>query len=87
MKRFFLYLLVTGLGLGFIICPIAVSETTQQKRIAVLYFEDDSRFDSPTGCGCVPGFIGNIISSKKRWDLEAGFYENAESETRRNEHV
>lgn len=73
MKRFFSYLLVVGLSLGFIICPIAVSKTTPKKRIAVLYFEDNSRFDSPTGCGCVPGFIGNIFSSKKRWDLEAGF--------------
>ncbi len=73
MKRFFSYLWVAGLSLGFIICPIAVSETTPKKRIAVLYFEDNSRFDSPTGCGCVPGFIGNIFSSKKRWDLEAGF--------------
>ncbi len=73
MKRFFLYLLVAGLSLGFIICPIVVGETTPKKRIAVLYFEDNSRFDSPTGCGCVPGFIGNIISKKKRWDLEAGF--------------
>ena len=73
MKRFFSYLLVAGLSLGFIICPIAVSETTPKKRIAVLYFQDNSRFDSPTGCGCIPGFIGNIFSSKKRWDLEAGF--------------
>ena len=73
MKRFFSYLFVAGLSLGFIICPIAVSETTPKKRIAVLYFEDNSRFDSPTGCGCIPGFIGNIFSSKKRWDLEAGF--------------
>ena len=73
MKRFFLYLFVAGLSLGFIICPIAVSETTPKKRIAVLYFEDKSRFDSATGCGCVPGFIGNIISKKKRWDLESGF--------------
>ena len=73
MKRFFSYLLVVGLSLGFIICPIAVSKTTPKKRIAVLYFEDNSRFDSPTGCGCIPGFIGNIISKKKRWDLAAGF--------------
>lgn len=73
MKRFFSYLFVAGLSLGFIICPIAVSETTPKKRIAVLYFEDNSRFDSPTGCGCIPGFIGNIFSTKKRWDLESGF--------------
>ena len=73
MKRFFSYLLVVGLSLGFIICPIVVSEAASKKRIAVLYFEDNSRFDSPTGCGCIPGFIGNIVSKKKRWDLEAGF--------------
>ena len=52
---------------------IAVSDATPKKRIAVLYFEDHSRFDSPTGCGCVPTFIGNLFSTKKRWDLEAGF--------------
>ena len=73
MKRFCSYLLVVGLSLAFIICPIVVSEAASKKRIAVLYFEDNSRFDSPTGCGCIPGFIGNIFSSKKRWDLEAGF--------------
>ena len=44
------------------------------KRIAVLYFNDYSQFDSPTGCGCIPGVIGEIFSGKKRlWDLEAGF--------------
>ncbi len=43
------------------------------KRVAVLYFEDHSRFDSSTGCGCVPNFIGKIFGTKKKWDLEAGF--------------
>ena len=52
---------------------VAVSEATPRKRIAVLYFEDHSRFDSSTGCGCVPTFIGNIFGTKKGWDLEAGF--------------
>ena len=73
MKRFFSYLLVVGFSLGVIICAVGVSEAAPKKRIAVLYFEDNSRFDSPTGCGCVPSFIGNIFSTKKRWDLEAGF--------------
>ena len=73
MKRFFSYLLVVGFSLGFIIGTAAVSEATTKKRVAVLYFEDNSRFDSPTGCGCVPNFIGNLFSTKKRWDLEAGF--------------
>lgn len=73
MKRFFSYLLLVGFSLGFIISTAAVSEAAPKKRIAVLYFEDNSRFDSPTGCGCIPGFIGNIFSTKKRWDLEAGF--------------
>ena len=73
MKRIFSYLLVIGFGLCFVIGPVAVSDATTKKRIAVLYFEDHSRFDSPTGCGCIPSFIGNLISKKKRWDLEAGF--------------
>ena len=73
MKRFFSYIYVAGLSLCFMIGTIAVSEATPKKRIAVLYFEDHSRFDSPTGCGCVPTFIGNIFGTKKRWDLEAGF--------------
>ncbi|MDE0683579.1 MAG: hypothetical protein OXI63_11735 [Candidatus Poribacteria bacterium] len=73
MKRFFSYLLLVGFSLGFIISTAAVSEATPKKRVAVLYFEDNSRFDSPTGCGCIPSFIGNIFSTKKRWDLEAGF--------------
>ena len=73
MKRFFSYLLLVGFSLGFIISTAAVSEATAKKRVAVLYFEDNSRFDSPTGCGCIPSFIGNIFSTKKRWDLESGF--------------
>ena len=73
MKRFFSYIYVAGFSLCFMIGTIAVSDATPKKRIAVLYFEDHSRFDSPTGCGCVPTFIGNIFGTKKRWDLEAGF--------------
>ncbi|MCE2415339.1 hypothetical protein J4G07_15210 [Candidatus Poribacteria bacterium] len=66
-------LFVIGFSLCFMIGAITVSDATPKKRIAVLYFEDHSRFDSPTGCGCVPAFIGNLFSTKKRWDLEAGF--------------
>ena len=62
-----------GFSLCFVIGTVAVGETAPKKRIAVLYFEDHSRFDSPTGCGCIPGFIGNLFGTKKRWDLEAGF--------------
>ncbi len=73
MKRFFSYLLLVGFSFGFILGSVRLGEATTKKRIAVLYFQDSSRFDSPTGCGCVPGFIGAIFSTKKRWDLEAGF--------------
>lgn len=73
MKRFFSYLLLVGFSFGFILGSVSLGEATTKKRIAVLYFQDSSRFDSPTGCGCVPGFIGAIFSTKKRWDLEAGF--------------
>lgn len=73
MRRFYSRLLLVGFSLFFIIGFAAVSDATTKKRIAVLYFEDHSRFDSPTGCGCIPSFIGNMVSTKKRWDLEAGF--------------
>lgn len=73
MKRFFSYLLLVGFSLYFIIGTISVSDASAKRRVAVLYFEDDSRFDSSTGCGCVPGFIGKIFGTKKRWDLQAGF--------------
>ena len=73
MKRYCSHLLLVGFSLCFIIGMVAVSDATTKKRIAVLYFEDHSRFDSPTGCGCIPSFIGNMVTTKKRWDLEAGF--------------
>ena len=73
MKRFFSYLLLAGFSLYFIIGISSVSDATAKQRVAVLYFEDHSRFDSTTGCGCIPGFIGKIFGTKKRWDLEAGF--------------
>lgn len=44
-----------------------------EKRVAVLYFKDNSNFDDPVGCGCIPNFVGVIFSTKKMWDLEAGF--------------
>ncbi len=73
MRRFCTHLLFVGFSLCFIIGSAAVSDATTKKRIAVLYFEDHSRFDSATGCGCIPSFIGNMVTTKKRWDLEAGF--------------
>ncbi|MDD9973286.1 MAG: hypothetical protein OXU27_04735 [Candidatus Poribacteria bacterium] len=73
MKRIFSYLLVMGFSLCFVIGTVVVGEAAPKKRIAVLYFEDHSRFDSPTGCGCIPSLIGNLFSTKKRWVLEAGF--------------
>ena len=47
------------------------------KRVAVLYFEDHSRFDDPTGCGCLPaiGPLGKIFGGRKKnkWQLAEGF--------------
>lgn len=49
------------------------------KRVAVLYFEDHSRFDHPTGCGCIPtGPFGKLFGGRKhhkRWILKEGFIE------------
>ena len=49
------------------------------KRVVVLYFEDHSRFDHPTGCGCIPtGPFGRLFGGRnhhKRWHLKEGFVE------------
>lgn len=73
MRRFCSHLLLVAFSLCFVIGTVAVSDAASKKRIAVLYFEDHSRFDSPTGCGCIPSFIGNMVSTQKRWDLGEGF--------------
>ncbi len=44
-----------------------------EKRVVVLHFKDSSNFDDPVGCGCIPNFVGAVFSTKKMWDLEAGF--------------
>jgi len=69
------FVAVTSIILSLIVLTIPDSFAAS-KRIAVLYFDDHSQFDSPTGCGCIPGFIGAIFSGKgKLWDLKAGFTE------------
>ena len=49
------------------------------KRVVVLHFEDHSRFDHPTGCGCIPtGPFGKFFGGRKghtRWHLKEGFTE------------
>ena len=49
------------------------------KRVVVLYFEDHSRFDHPTGCGCIPtGPFGVLFGGRnhhKKWHLKEGFVE------------
>ncbi len=81
MKRYCQILLLTLL-IYSAFSLVAVAEdantTTEKphpstKRIAVLYFEDNSNFDLSTGCGCVPNFIGIIFGTKKKWNLETGF--------------
>ena len=84
MKRYFQILLITILSYSaiFLLAVAVVDANTttdteephpSTKRIAVLYFEDNSNFDSSTGCGCVPNFIGIIFGTKKKWNLETGF--------------
>ncbi len=86
MKRTISLFLIMVFGVYLVLDIVAYGNTTtattptaknnsqpSTKRVAVLHFEDKSNFDSPTGCGCVPNFIGYIFSTKKHWDLEAGF--------------
>ncbi|MDE0316335.1 MAG: hypothetical protein OXM61_15670 [Candidatus Poribacteria bacterium] len=81
MKRFISILFLMGFGVCLLTSAVSFSDATtattephpSTKRVAVLDFEDNSRFDSSTGCGCVPNFIGKIFGTKKKWNLEAGF--------------
>jgi hypothetical protein len=52
------------------------SSETGSRRVAVLYFDDHSRFDSPTGCGCIPNPVGRLFGSggkHTKWNLKTGF--------------
>ena len=79
MKRFISFIFLIGLSVCFVFPAVSYGEAAtaephpSAKRIAVISFEDQSRFDSSTGCGCMPNFIGKIFGTKKKWDLEAGF--------------
>ena len=56
---------------------LAPSSFAMPKRVVVLYFEDHSRFDHPTGCGCIPtGPFSPLFGGRnqhKRWHLKEGF--------------
>ena len=58
---------------------LAPSSFAAPKRVVVLYFEDHSRFDHPTGCGCIPtGPFSPLFGGRtghKRWHLKEGFTE------------
>ena len=88
MNRFLAYLSILFFSIYMIVGFAAINEATtdntneattekqphpSEKRVAVLYFKDKSNFDDPVGCGCIPNFVGTIFSTKKMWDLEAGF--------------
>lgn len=67
-----------AVALGFLIL-LAPSSLAVPKRVVVLYFEDHSRFDHPTGCGCIPtGPFSPLFGGRKhhkRWHLKEGFTE------------
>ncbi|MCE2395658.1 hypothetical protein J4G02_13845 [Candidatus Poribacteria bacterium] len=58
---------------------LAPSSFAAPKRVVVLYFEDHSRFDHPTGCGCIPtGPFSGLFGGRnhhKKWYLKEGFTE------------
>lgn len=78
MKPNLTFIIIIALALITIIIlpqPISAGLT---KRVAVVYFEDHSHFDSPTGCGLIPAgpfkfLFGSGDKTRQRWNLEAGF--------------
>ena len=69
-------LTLAALFLLTVFLAVATAEM-ESKRVAVLYFENHSLFNSSTGCGFIPvGPIEYFWGRKKRaneWDLEVGF--------------
>ena len=70
------------LAAAIVMCLLIVlvpSSFGVSKRVVVLYFEDHSRFDHPTGCGCIPtGPFSGLFGGRKhhkRWHLKEGFTE------------
>lgn len=63
----------------FLLILLAPSSFAAPKRVVVLYFDDHSRFDHPTGCGCIPtGPFSGLFGGRKhhkRWHLKEGFIE------------
>ena len=75
-------LLSKCLAVVIVLCLLilpAPSSFAVPKRVVVLYFEDHSRFDHPTGCGCIPtGPFSPLFGGRtghKRWHLKEGFTE------------
>ena len=70
--------LAAVVAFGFLILP-APSSFAAPQRVVVLYFDDHSRFDHPTGCGCIPtGPFSGLFGGRKhhkRWYLKEGFTE------------
>ena len=72
MRKFFAAVIVLCM-----LILLAPSSFAAPKRVVVLYFEDHSRFDHPTGCGCIPtGPFSPLFGGRnqhKRWHLKEGF--------------
>ena len=70
---------LTALIVLCLLILLVPSSFAAPKRVVVLYFEDHSRFDHPTGCGCIPtGPFGKFFGGRKhhtRWHLKEGFTE------------
>ena len=61
----------------YLLILLVPSSFAAPKRVVVLYFEDHSRFDHPTGCGCIPtGPFSGLFGGRKdhtKWHLKQGF--------------
>ncbi|MBC8233916.1 hypothetical protein H8E77_30575 [bacterium] len=72
-------IIATGLIFTILIAFTEVSPAkseTASRRVVILYFDDHSRFDSPTGCGCIPNPVGLLFGTGRKytkWNLKTGF--------------
>lgn len=75
-KNFGSFLFILAI-LSFVIILIPSSFAQVGRKVAVLYFNDHSKFDSSSGCGCISlGPLNSIFGrgqKNEKWDLPAGF--------------
>lgn len=64
------------IALALLLSLLHHTAQSAEKRVVVLYFQDESGFDAPVGCGILSPLsrlFGKTRKQRETWNLEAGF--------------